>query len=106
MLVEFSTGGLRFLATFRNGELTNMSSTQLTDPPSSSSSQPHPAQPEPEGGKGSVIRKVVGVLVMAASIGGTVWKIRINAATQTTTNQRSAQAEDRPLTGWGAAVEQ
>ena len=70
MLVEFSTGGLRFLATFRNGELTNMSSTQLTDPPISSPSQPHPAQPEPEGGKGSVIRKVVVVLVIAAAIGG------------------------------------
>ena len=46
------------------------------------------------------------MLVIAAAVGGTIWKIRSNAATQTTTNQRSAQAADRPQPVLVAAVEQ
>ena len=51
----------------------------------------------PSDGKGSVIRKVLVVLVIAAAVGGAAWKIHDNTQTQTTTANRLNAAGDRPI---------
>lgn len=63
-------------------------STQLTEPPVSLSNPSGPSEPEPTEGKGSILRKLVIVLVILAAVGGAVWKIRSNQATQAATPTR------------------
>jgi multidrug efflux system membrane fusion protein len=66
----------------------------------------HAALPAPEDGKGGVVRTILVILVIAAVVGGVVWKIRSNSATQTTTNTRLNAAGDRPTPVLIAAVQQ
>lgn len=74
-----------------------MASTQLSEPHITPTA-PTPGPPQdPAARKGSAVRKVAVVLVIAAVIGGAVWKIRSNAKTEATTTTRSnAALADRP----------
>jgi multidrug efflux system membrane fusion protein len=74
-----------------------MVSTQLSEPPVTPNDPATGSHQEPKGGKGGVVRKLVVVFVIAAAIGGTVWKIRSNAkADATTTTRANAALADRP----------
>jgi multidrug efflux system membrane fusion protein len=81
-------------------------STQLTDPPALSPSPAGQPEPEPGGSNGSILRKVLIVLVIVAAVGGAVWKIRKNQATQTTTAGRMNAMGDRPQPVLIASVQQ
>lgn len=73
-----------------------MSSAQLTEVPSGV--PPHKGESEPPDTKrgGGVVRKIIVVIVVLAAVGGAVWKIRRNEATQTTAAVRLSAAADRP----------
>ena len=74
-----------------------MASTQLSEPPAPPTISSPAHSPEPEKKKGSGLRTAIVVLVIAAAVGGTVWKIRSNAQADATTNNRAnAAAADRP----------
>ncbi|MDP9040246.1 MAG: efflux RND transporter periplasmic adaptor subunit [Acidobacteriota bacterium] len=85
-----------------------MSSAHLTEVPPAASSpqaapppfQSHGSDAAAAGGKrpggGGPARKIVLLLVVLAAVGGAVWKIRSNTATQTTTSTRMNAASDRP----------
>ena len=73
-----------------------MASTQLSEPPAHpTSSSPAPSH-EPEPKKGSPLRTAIVVLVILVAVGGTIWKIRSNAQSESTTNNRANAAADRP----------
>jgi multidrug efflux system membrane fusion protein len=82
-----------------------MSPLQLTESPAAPPTPQTHAAP-PEGGKGSVLRKILLVLFVAAAVGGAIWKIRSNTAAQATTNTRMADASNRPTPVLVAPVEQ
>ena len=73
-----------------------MVSTQLSEPPAAPTVSPAGSANEPEPKKGGALRAVVVVLVIAAAVAGTVWKIRSDDQTQATTNSRASAAADRP----------
>lgn len=55
------------------------------------------ASPEPETPKGSLVRKAIVVLVIAAAVALAVWKIHNNTLTENKTAARMAAAADRPV---------
>jgi membrane fusion protein, multidrug efflux system len=92
--------------TLRNGAYT-MSPAQLTDHPTAPlAPMTHDTLPAPEGGKGSVVRTILIVLIIAAAVGATIWKIHSNAAQQATTNTRLADANNRAIPVLTATVQQ
>jgi len=60
-------------------------------------SGPGSASSEPEEPKGSLTRKVIVVLVIAAAVGAAVWKIHNNNVTENKTAAKMAAAADRPI---------
>jgi membrane fusion protein, multidrug efflux system len=62
--------------------------------------------PSPEEPKGSVLRKVIVVAVIAAAVGTAVWKIRRNAKEQDIVAMTMAAQEDRPVPIQVSAVQQ
>lgn len=63
-------------------------------------------QPAPEEPKGSVARKIIIVVVIAAVVGAAVWKIRRNAKDQDIVAMTMAAQADRPVPIQVSAVEQ
>ncbi len=53
-------------------------------------------QSEPEQPKGSIVRKILVVLIIVAAIGAAVWKIHSNTVAENATTARLAAAADRP----------
>ena len=51
---------------------------------------------EPEQPKGSIVRKIIVVLVILAAIGAAVWKIHSNSAAENASAAKMAAAADRP----------
>lgn len=68
--------------------------------------EPGKALPEPEEPKGSVMRKVIVVLVILLAVGAAVWKIHNNTITENKTAARMAAAADRPTPVQVSAVVQ
>lgn len=60
-------------------------------------SEPRKSLPAPEEPKGSLMRKVIVVVVIALAVGAAVWKIHNNTVTQNQTAARLAAAADRPV---------
>lgn len=52
---------------------------------------------EPEQPKGSIVRKIIVVLIILAAIGAAVWKIHQNTVTENATAAKMAAAADRPV---------
>ncbi len=80
-----------------------MSSAQLTEasprvPPASPlRGEPQPPEQKERGSRGGTARKIIIVLVVLAAVGGAIWKIRSNNATQATAATRMNAAADRPI---------
>lgn len=72
---------------------TSVQESPATLPPSG----PGSASPEPEQPKGSIVRKIIVVLVIVAAIGAAVWKIHSNTVAENATTARLAAAADRPV---------
>jgi membrane fusion protein, multidrug efflux system len=77
-----------------------MSSTQLSEQAPRAplpTTEPQLALPEPEKPKGSIIRTVFIVLLVAGVVGAAIWKIRANTEETKAQNTRLTAAGDRPV---------
>lgn len=72
---------------------TSLQESPVNTPPSGQGSAPS----EPEQPKGSILRKIIVVLIIVAAIGAAVWKIHSNTVAENATTARLAAAADRPI---------